>query len=40
MRSPSAGLGGYVGWLVELHFGDVSEGWVFRTFGNGGEDLG
>jgi hypothetical protein len=29
--------GGYVGWLMELHFGDVSEGWVFRIFGDGGE---
>jgi hypothetical protein len=31
---------GYVGWLVELHFGVVSEGWVLWVFSNGGEDLG
>jgi hypothetical protein len=23
--------------LMELHFGDVSEGWVFRIFDDGGE---
>jgi hypothetical protein len=27
-------------WLVELHFGDISEGWVLWTFIDGGEDLG
>jgi hypothetical protein len=32
--------GGYVGWLMELHFEDVSEGWVFRIFSVGGEVLG
>jgi hypothetical protein len=31
--------GGYVGWLVQLHFGDVSKGWVFRIFSDGGEVL-
>jgi hypothetical protein len=32
--------GGCVGWLVELKFGAVSEGWVFLTFDNGREDMG
>jgi hypothetical protein len=25
---------------VELHFADVSDGWVFWAIGDGGEDLG
>jgi hypothetical protein len=29
-----------VGWLIELHFWDVTEGWVFRIFNDGGEVLG
>jgi hypothetical protein len=33
-------VGGCMGWLVELQFGGVSEGWVFLTFDDGREDLG
>jgi hypothetical protein len=36
---PCYGVGG-VDWPVELHFGDVSEGWVFWIFNDGGLDLG
>jgi hypothetical protein len=31
--------GSGVGWLVEVHFGDVSKGWVFWIFDDGGEGL-
>jgi hypothetical protein len=28
-----------LGWLIESHLGDISEGWVFRIFDDGGEVL-
>jgi hypothetical protein len=28
-----------VSWLVEVHFGDLSDDWVFWTFVDGGEGL-
>jgi hypothetical protein len=31
--------GGGVDWLVKVHFRDVSAGWVFQIFDDGGEDL-
>jgi hypothetical protein len=46
MRSPFNGVvwsccaSGGVGWLLELHLGDISKGWMFLNFVDGREGLG